>query len=268
MHRDRNVSVKNLADAEKGARRQVDELLARDATIIQLTDQLDRVTAESNKKSTKIEDLRNDSSKKSSKVDDLRNQRTGLRNRLDDQAALHQAALEEKDSELANMRELLDARAQDITTLETSSRELREERERLQFRYNELGLSMATAHEELEEARTLAGASAVATASMTRQIEVLVEDQILRRQELDLLRRQLDASTTSALDAQSRLLARSDRSNRGSLTPAAPMGTPLTSQTDKRRDHPIPTGPNEFHVCWQQRQRATTQELQGPRRRN
>ncbi len=70
MHRDRNVSVKNLADAEKGAKRQVDELLARDATIIQLTDQLDRVTAESNKKSTKIEDLRNDSSKKSSKVDD------------------------------------------------------------------------------------------------------------------------------------------------------------------------------------------------------
>ena len=44
----------------------------------------------------------------------------------------------------------------------------------------------------------------MATASMTRQIEVLVEDQILRRQELDLLRRQLDASTTSALDAQSR----------------------------------------------------------------
>ena len=39
---------------------------------------------------------------------------------------------------------------------------------------------------------------------MTRQIEVLVEDQILRRQGLDLLRRQLDASTTSALDAQSR----------------------------------------------------------------
>ena len=66
MHRDRNASVKNLTNAEKGARRQVDELLARDATIIQLTDQLDRVTAESNKKSTKIEDLRNDSSKKSS----------------------------------------------------------------------------------------------------------------------------------------------------------------------------------------------------------
>jgi chromosome segregation ATPase len=57
MHRDRNVSVKNLADAEKGARRQVDELTARDATIARLRDQLDRITAESNKKSTKIEDL-------------------------------------------------------------------------------------------------------------------------------------------------------------------------------------------------------------------
>ena len=52
MHRDRNASVKNLTDAEKGARRQVDELMTRDATIIELTDQLERVTAESNKKST------------------------------------------------------------------------------------------------------------------------------------------------------------------------------------------------------------------------
>ena len=129
------------------------------------------------------------------------------------------------------MRELLNARAQDITTLETSSREFREERERLQFRYNKLGLSMVTAQEELEEAKTLAGANAVATASMTRQIEVLVEDQIIRRQELDLMRRQLDASTTSALDAQSRLWSRSDRPSRGSLTPAAPTGAPLTRAT-------------------------------------
>ena len=82
---------------------------------------MDKVTTDSNKKSTKIEDLRGDSSKKSSKVDDLRNQRTGLRNRLDEQTALHQAALEERDSELANMRELLDTRA-----LETTLREIRD----------------------------------------------------------------------------------------------------------------------------------------------
>ncbi len=81
------------------------------------------------------------------------------------------------------------------------------------------------------EARTLAGANAVATANMTRQIEVLVEDQILRRQELDGLRRQLEASTTSALDAQSRLQAYADRTGRPPLTPAAPVGTPLTRAT-------------------------------------
>ena len=67
-----------------------------------------------------------------------------------------------------------------------------------------------TTQEELEEARTLAGANAVATASMARQIEVLVEDQTLRRHELDGLRRQLEASTTSAFDAQSRLQSYSD----------------------------------------------------------
>ena len=189
----------------------MEDLAAREATFTQLREQLDIVTTGSDKKSTKIEDLRRDSSKKSAKVDDLRNQRTGLRNRLDEQAALHQAAVEEKDSETANIKELLNTGTEDSTTLQATLSQIREERERLQLRYNELGLSLATVQEELEEARTLAGANAVATASMTRQIEVLVEDQIRRRQELDGLRRQLEASTTSALDAQSRLQAYSDR---------------------------------------------------------
>ncbi len=79
----------------------MEELAAREATITQLRDQIDKITADSIKKSTKIEDLPGDSSKKSAKVDDLRSQRTGLRNRLDEQAALHQAAVEEKDSEMA-----------------------------------------------------------------------------------------------------------------------------------------------------------------------
>ena len=165
---DCSASVKNLAEAEKGARRKVEELAARDATITQLRDQREKVTTDSNKKSTKIEDLRGDSSKKFAKVDDLRSQRTGLRNRLGEQAALHQAAVEERYSELANMRELLNIGTEDITTLQAALIQICEERERLQLRYNELGLSLVTAQEELEKARTLAGANAVAAASMTR----------------------------------------------------------------------------------------------------
>ena len=180
--------MKNLAEAEKGAKRQVEELAARDATITQLRDQLDKVTTDSIKKSTKIEELCGDSSKKSAKVDDLRSQRTGLRNRLDDQAAHHQAAVEERDSELTNMRELLNIGTDDITTFEAALSGIREERERLQLRYNELELSLVTAQEELEEARTLAGANAEATTNMARQIAVL---QSLRRQELEGLRIQL-----------------------------------------------------------------------------
>ena len=127
-----------------------------------------------------------------------------------------------------NMRELLNVGTEDITTLQTTLTEIRDDRDKLQLRYNELGLSLVTVQEEL---RTLAGSNAVATASMTRQIEVLVEDQILRRQKLDALRRQLDVSTTSALDAQSRLQAYSDRTGRTFQTPAAPVGTPLTRVT-------------------------------------
>ena len=98
----------------------------------------------------------------------LRNQRMGLRNRLDEQAALHQAAVEERDSELANVRELLNIGNDDITILQATLSQIREERDRLQLRYNELGLSLVTAQEELEEARTLAGANVVATVSMAR----------------------------------------------------------------------------------------------------
>ena len=68
MLRDRNTSMKNLAEAEKGAKRMVEELAAREATITQLRDQIDKITADSIKKSTKIEDLRGDSSKKSAKA--------------------------------------------------------------------------------------------------------------------------------------------------------------------------------------------------------
>ena len=50
----------------------------------------------------------------------LRNQRMGLRNRLDEQAALHQAAVEERDSELANVRELLNIGNDDITILQAT----------------------------------------------------------------------------------------------------------------------------------------------------
>ena len=58
-----------------------------------------------------------------------------------------------------------------------------------------------------------------------------IEDQSLRRQKLEGLRRQLEFSITSALDAQSRLQAYSDRTGRTTLTPATPVSTPLTRAT-------------------------------------
>ena len=68
--------------------------------------------------------------------------------------------------------------------------------------------------EELEEARTQAGANRQAAATMAWHIAMLIEDQSLRRQELDSLRRQLDVSIASALNAQSRLQAYVDLPSR------------------------------------------------------
>ena len=102
-------NVKNLNEAESEVRRQGAELSNRDGTIAKLTDQLYKVTRDSIKKSTKI--------------DDLRNQRTGLRNKLDEQAALLQTAVDERDSELDNLRALLSISTDYILKLEANMRD-------------------------------------------------------------------------------------------------------------------------------------------------
>ena len=93
LARDRSKSAKNLAEAESGARRQGAELSNREGTITKMTDQLEKVTKDSIKKSTTISELQRDFDKKAAKVEELRTQRTGLRNRLDEQASLLQTAV-------------------------------------------------------------------------------------------------------------------------------------------------------------------------------
>ena len=129
MLRDRNASASNLTEAESGARRQGVELSARDGTIVKLKEQLDKVTNDFLKKSTKIEDLRGNSSKKAAKIEGLRNQRTGLRNRL---------------VELDNLRALLNISTDDISALEENLSQRRDEKNSLQLFCNEVGLALET----------------------------------------------------------------------------------------------------------------------------
>jgi chromosome segregation ATPase len=137
LDRDRSRSVKNLAEAESGARRQGAELSNRDGTIATLTDKLEKVTRDSIKKSTTINELQRDVDKKAAKVEELRTQRTGLRNRLDEQASLLQTAVDERDSELDNLRALLSISSEDIAALEATANQSRDDKERLQLRYTE-----------------------------------------------------------------------------------------------------------------------------------
>ena len=88
LARDLSKSIKNLAEAESGARRQGAVLSNREGTITTLTDKLKKVTRDSIKKSTTISELQRDVDKKAAKVEELRTQRTGLRNRLDEQASI------------------------------------------------------------------------------------------------------------------------------------------------------------------------------------
>ena len=65
--RDRSKAIKNLAEAESGARRQGADFSNRDGTITTLTDKLDKVTRDSIKKSTTISELQRDVDKKAAK---------------------------------------------------------------------------------------------------------------------------------------------------------------------------------------------------------
>ena len=157
----------------------------------------------------------------------------GLRNKEDEVEAI----VEARDSEIGTLKALVDIRNDEINGLEETQARTRgelelarEERERLQLRYNELGLSLASVQEELEEARTLAGANKEATAAMARQIEVLIEDQSIKRNDLESLRKQLDASIDSARDAQARLRSATDRQD-SPPAPAPSTGTPLARPT-------------------------------------
>ena len=94
---------------------------------------------------------------------------TGLRNKVDEQTGLLQTAVKERDSELDNVRALLSISSDDISALEENLGQ------RLQLHYNEVGLLLPIAQEELEESRTQAGANREATATMARQIAVLID---------------------------------------------------------------------------------------------
>ena len=223
MIRERNMSNAAATEAEKGAMKQWGEVTARDEMIVKLREQHEKVTGDSIKKSTKI--------------DELRQQRDSLKIKLREMTTL-QTIVGERDSELGTLRSLIDIRNEDINGLEESMTQTREElllarveRERLQLRFNELEQSLATVQEELDEALNQAGANRETTAAMARQIEMLIADQSLKRNELDSLRRQLEASTNSAREAQSRLRATIDRQHEASFLPASMISTPLTRPT-------------------------------------
>ena len=93
--------------------------------------------------------------------------------------------MNERESELDNLRALLSISSDDIAALEATMNQSRDDKERLQLRYTEAGMALAAAQDELAEARTQAEANKEATEAMSRQITVLIEDQELRRQEMD-----------------------------------------------------------------------------------
>ena len=67
--------------------------------------------------------------------------------------------MNERDSELDNLRALLSISAEEIAALEAAANQSRDDSDRLQLRYTEAGMALAATQDELAEARIQAGAN-------------------------------------------------------------------------------------------------------------
>ena len=128
LRRNRDSYHDEAKAAEARLQRQQGKVTQREGVIMRLTDQVDKMRGES-------VNLR-------IKLDELRGQRSALRKDVQEL----RTTLEDRDSRLEDMRVMLEYRNDEVAAME--------ERDRLQLRHNEAGMSLVTTQQELAEARS------------------------------------------------------------------------------------------------------------------
>jgi len=121
--------------------------------------------------------------------------------------AENQAALEERDYTIANLRSLLERRRRELDELEQSIANNHDDRTRLQLHSTEMSTSLVAVRQELEESRAIVNAARVAEEAGRQQLARMMDEQLAQTQTIEALRRQVETSNNAARDAQALMRA-------------------------------------------------------------
>ena len=154
-----------------------------------------------------IEKMRTEAVNLTMKIQELRDERNDRQRLFDGAEAENQAALEGRDSTIADLRSLLDRRRRELDGLEQSIANTQDERTRLQLHATEISTSLVAVRKELDDARTVATAARVAEEAGRLQLARMMDEQLPQTQTIEALRRQVETSNNAARDAQALLCA-------------------------------------------------------------
>ncbi len=112
------------------------------------------------------------------KIQELRDERADRQRLYDGVVGENQAALEEWDSTIADLRSLLDRRRRELDELEQSIANNHDDRTRLQLHSTEMSTSLVAVRQELEDARAIANAARVAEEAGRQQLARMMDEQL------------------------------------------------------------------------------------------
>ena len=226
-------------DAQRGAITMFNEQKRYELNIQRLQSDVHRANSAMEKMRTEAVGLK-------MKILELWDERNDRQRLFDGAESENQAALEERDSTIADLRSLLDRRRRKLDGLEKSTATIQDEQTRLQLHSNEISMSLVALRQELDEARAVATAARVSEEAGRQQLARVMEEQLAQTQTIEALRRQVETSNNAARDAQALLRATQDqqqqylrmpppsnlpattRGNIGNTPFVAPLSTPST----------------------------------------
>ncbi len=117
------------------------------------------------------------------KIQELRDERTNRQRLFDGAESENQAALEERDSTIGDLRSLLDRHRRELDGLEQSMANTQDNRTRLQQLHStEISTSLVIVRQELEDARAFANAVRVAEEAGRQQLARMMDEQLAQTQ--------------------------------------------------------------------------------------
>jgi hypothetical protein len=194
-----------------------------------------------------------------SKVNELKHEKSDLKK----QHESHLADAEEETAEcvmvLAALRSLLERRNQQLNDMERSRDAIEADRARIHLHSTEVQVTIVSLRRELEEARANALTARTSEEAARLQITRMMDEQLVKSQTIEGLRRQVESSNTLAQQAQALLHANQEQQSRmppsntssssgaGGAIGSTPLIQPLSTPSTGFRTREL-HGPGYYHI--------------------